>query len=159
MPLGTFISAVFFILLSIAALTSMVSLLEVVVSYFVDETAWSRTKSVWIIGGLTFALGLPSALAQGGSSLLTEEVSLFGVTGFFSIMDYIWGNVSLALGALLISVFVGWVWGTGQALEELQQGSDAMFTGSLASTWSFFLKYVCPVTIAAILGGILFGVI
>lgn len=159
MPLGSFISAVFFILLSIAALTSMVSLLEVVVSYFVDETTWSRAKSVWIVGGVTFGAGLPSALSQGGSAFLTNQVSLFGQTGFLSIMDYIWGNISLALGALLISIFVGWVWGTGQAIEELQQGADDMFTGIAASTWSVFLKYVCPLVIAAILGGILFGTV
>lgn len=159
MPLGSFISVVFFILLSIAALTSMVSLLEVVVSYFVDETTWSRTKSVWLIGGFTFLMGLPSALAQGGSAFLTKEVSLFGVTGFFSIMDFIWGNISLALGALLISIFVGWIWGTGQAVEELQQGSGEFFTGTTVAIWTAFLKYVCPVVIAAILGSIMFGII
>ena len=159
MPLGSFISAVFFILLSIAALTSMVSLLEVVVSYFVDETTWSRAKSVWVVGGFTFAAGLPSALSQGGSDFLSNQISLFGQTGFLSIMDFIWGNISLALGALLISIFVGWVWGTGQAIEELQQGSDDMFTGTGATLWSVFLQYVCPVVIAAILFGILFGLI
>jgi NSS family neurotransmitter:Na+ symporter len=116
----------------------------------VDETSWSRAKSVWIVGGTTFLLGLPSALAQGGSTFLTEEVSLFGVTGFFGIMDYIWGNVSLALGALLISVFVGWVWGTGQAVEELQQGSGNFFTGTTVTVWTAFLKYICPVVIAII---------
>jgi len=159
MPLGSFISAVFFVLLSIAALTSMVSLLEVVVSYFVDETTWSRAKSVWAVGGFTFAAGLPSALSQGGSKLLSEQISLFGQTGFLSIMDFIWGNISLALGALLISIFVGWIWGTGQAIEELQQGDDGMFTGTPVAIWRVFLQYICPVVIAAILGGILFGVI
>ena len=159
MPLGSFISAVFFVLLSIAALTSMVSLLEVVVSYFVDETSWSRAKSVWMVGGFTFAAGLPSALAQGGSTFLTEQVSLFGVTGFFSIMDYLWGNVSLALGALLISIFVGWVWGTGRAVEELQQGSEGFFEGPIARVWVVFLKYVCPIVIAVIFVGKVTGTI
>lgn len=154
MPLGSFISAAFFVLLSIAALTSMVSLLEVVISYFVDETSWSRTKSVWIVGGFTFLMGVPSGLAWGGSTFLTEEISLFGVTGFFGIMDYIWGNISLALGALLISVFVGWSWGTGRAIEELQQGSGDTFTGIAPKIWSIFLQYVCPVVIAIILGNI-----
>jgi NSS family neurotransmitter:Na+ symporter len=74
-------------------------------------------------------------------------------------MDYIWGNISLALGALLISVFVGWVWGTGAAIEELQQGAGDTFTGTGPAIWSGFLKYVCPVVIATILGAILFGVI
>lgn len=157
MPLGSFISSVFFILLSIAALTSMVSLLEVVVAYFVDETEWSRTMAVWTVGGITFLIGLPSALSQGGSEMLTSEIQLFGQTGFFSIMDFIWGNISLALGALLLSIFVGWIWGTGNALEELEQGSEGMLTAPVAKTWSFFLKYVCPLFIAAILAGIITG--
>ncbi len=165
MPLGSFISAVFFVLLSIAALTSMVSLLEVVISYFVDETKWSREGIVWVMGGVIFVFGLPSGLSQGTVPALSDMSWLVGnqffgeEPAFLDIMDYIWGNISLALGALLISIFVGWVWGTGQAIEELQQGADDMFTGAAASTWKIFLKYVCPVVIAAILGGILFGAI
>jgi NSS family neurotransmitter:Na+ symporter len=85
---------------------------------------------------------------------------LFGEDpGFLTIMDFIWGNISLALGALLISVFVGWIWGTGQAIEELRQGSGNTFTGIAPTVWSTFLKYVCPVVIVVILGGIVFGVI
>lgn len=159
MPLGNFVGAVFFILLSIAALTSTVSLLEVVVSYFVDETSWSRKKSVWLVGGFTFLLGLPAALSQGGSDVLTNQLQLFGQTGFLNIMDYIWGNLSLALGALLLSIFVGWIWGAQSAIEELQQGAGTTFSGGLVSVWRFAIKFVCPLVIAVIFGAILFGVI
>jgi NSS family neurotransmitter:Na+ symporter len=165
MPLGTFIGTLFFILLSIAALTSMVSLLEVVISYFVDETDWTRESIVWVMGGLIFLFGIPSGLSQGAVPFLSDMSWLVGdqifgeAPAFLDILDFIWGNISLALGALLISVFVGWVWGTGRAVEELQQGDEDLFTGTFVSTWIFFLKYVCPVVIAAILGGILFGVI
>jgi NSS family neurotransmitter:Na+ symporter len=159
MPLGYFVGAVFFILLSIAALTSTVSLLEVVVSYFVDETSWSRKKSVWIVGGFTFLVGLPSALSQGGSDFFTNELQLFGQTGFLNIMDYIWGNLSLAFGALLLSIFVGWIWGADGAIEELQEGAGTTFSGGLVSVWRFAIKFVCPVVIAVIFGAILFGVI
>jgi len=161
MPLGSFISAVFFILLSIAALTSMISLLEVVISYFVDETSWARQGIVWVMGGVIFLFGIPAGLSQGAVPVLSDMSwlvgnQLFGDSpSFLDIMDFIWGNISLALGALLISVFVGWVWGTGQAVEELQQGSGETFTGVWPSIWSGFLKYVCPVVIAAILGSIL----
>ena len=159
MPLGSFVGAVFFILLSIAALTSTVSLLEVVVSYFVDETSWSRKKSVGIVGGFTFLVGLPSALSQGGSDFFSNQLQLFGQTGFLNIMDYIWGNLSLALGALLLSVFVGWIWGTDGAIAELQEGAGDTFTGGLVSVWRFAIKFVCPIVIAVIFGAILFGVI
>ncbi len=159
MPLGNFVGTVFFILLSIAALTSTVSLLEVVVSYFVDETSWSRKKSVGIVGGFTFLVGLPSALSQGGSDFFTNQLQLFGQTGFLNIMDYIWGNLSLALGALLLSIFVGWIWGADGAIAELQEGAGDTFTGSLAGVWRFAIKFVCPVVIAVIFGAILFGII
>jgi NSS family neurotransmitter:Na+ symporter len=74
-------------------------------------------------------------------------------------MDYIWGNLALALGALLLSIFVAWVWGTRQAVEELQVGADGMFSGTLVSVWTFFLKFVCPLVIAIIFGAIALGVI
>jgi NSS family neurotransmitter:Na+ symporter len=165
MPLGHFIGALFFILLSIAALTSMVSLLEVVIAYFVDETDWARERIAWVMGGVIFLLGVPSGLAQGAVPALSDMSWLVGdrffgpAPSFLDILDFVWGNISLALGALLISVFVGWIWGTGQAIEELQEGSDDLFAGPAATTWSVFLKYVCPVVIAAILGGIVAGVI
>jgi NSS family neurotransmitter:Na+ symporter len=160
MPLGRFIGAVFFTLLSIAALTSTVSLLEVVVSYFVDETSFSRKQAVWVVGAFTFAFGIPSALSQGGVAALTDMSWLpgsqvFGASpGFLDIMDYIWGNLSLAMGALLLSIFVGWVWGTDSAIEELQQGAEGGFTGTLPQVWSVFLKYVCPFIIVVILANI-----
>lgn len=164
MPLGSFIGTVFFILLSIAALTSTVSLLEVVVSYFVDETSFSRKKAVWVVGVFTFLFGIPSALSQGGVGVLSDMSWLpgsqvFGDSpGFLDIMDFIWGNLSLAIGALLLSIFVGWVWGADNAIDELQQGADGGFTGALPKLWSVFLKYVCPLIIVVILANII-GVI
>ena len=155
MPLGSFIGAVFFILLSIAALTSTVSLLEVVVSYFVDETSWSRAKSVWIVGAFTFVMGIPSALSQGGSDLFTNQIQLFGQTGFLNIMDFIWGNLSLAMGALLLSIFVAWIWGVDQAIEELREGSGDTFSDTAATVWSVFVKFICPIFIVIILANII----
>lgn len=164
MPLGTLMSVLFFLLLSIAALTSTVSLLEVVVSYFVDEKSWSRKKAVWIIGALTFLVGIPSALSAGASERLSDMTWLVGEGGFLgmrdylSIMDAIWGNISLAFGALLISIFVGWIWGAKNAAYELQEGSNLSPTGQ--KIWSFFIRFVCPIfifyvllNIRAILGG------
>ncbi len=155
LPLGNLIGALFFLLLSIAALTSTVSLLEVVVAYFVDERRWSRKRSVWVVGALTFLIGLPSALSQGTVAGLSNMDWLFGADGllgqhdFLSIMDAIWGNLALALGALLISIFVGWVWGADRAAEELRQGSRV--GPGLVRVWQFFIRYVCPVVIFIIL--------
>jgi len=155
MPLGTLFGVVFFILLSIAALTSTVSLLEVVVSYFVDDRRWTRKKAVWIVGTVAFAVGLPSALSQGAVDLL-GEMSLLGNPSYLYIMDFLWGNISLAIGGLSLSIFVGWVWGVSRAGEELQRGSS--MPRSVVHVWGFFLRWVCPTVIFVVLLN-LFGVV
>jgi NSS family neurotransmitter:Na+ symporter len=154
MPMGGFAGILFFVLLSIAALTSTVSLLEVVVSYFVDERRWSRKKSVWLVGFATFLIGLPSALSQGAIEKLSS-FSILGQTDFLSLMDFIWGNISLALGALLLSVFVGWVWSAAKAGIEFRTGS--MMGETAIRVWSVFIQYICPVVIFIVLLNV-FGV-
>jgi NSS family neurotransmitter:Na+ symporter len=157
MPMGGLIAVLFFILISIAALTSTVSLLEVVVSYVVDEHRWSRRKSVFTVAAITFVVGLPSALSQGAVPALGGEgFSILGQSDFLSLMDFIWGNISLALGALLLSVFVGWVWGRRGAETELKTGGENIPEGHV-HTWWTFLKYICPVVIFVVLLNV-FGV-
>ncbi len=147
MPLGAVIAAVFFILLSIAALTSTVSLLEVPVSYFVDERRWSRKKSVWVVGGLAFAIGLPAALEPSSPAL--QSISFMGATGFLGVMDLIWGNFSLAVGAMLLCIFTGWVWGFRNAGDELRQGG--IMTAGLVTVWGVFVRFLCPIFIFLVL--------
>ena len=156
MPAGQVIGLIFFLLLSVAALTSTVSLLEVVVSYVVDEKKWSRRKSVWTVATITFLIGLPSALSQGAVPALGgEDFSVFGKTDFLSLMDFLWGNISLALGALLLCVFVGWVWGKRGAAAELSEGSG--ITQGSIDFWWIFIRFICPIVIFIVLLNI-FGV-
>ncbi|MFB6249521.1 MAG: sodium-dependent transporter, partial [Salinibacter sp.] len=111
MPLGGLVSVLFFLLLSIAALTSSISLLEVVVSYFVDEKEWSRRKSVWIIGGIVFLMAIPSALSQGASGALSDmsylfgESGLFGQNNFLGILDYLIGSAFMMRYVIPVVVF------------------------------------------------------
>jgi NSS family neurotransmitter:Na+ symporter len=157
MPGGQWVAILFFVLLSIAALTSTVSLLEVVVSYVVDEHRWSRRKSVITVGIITFLVGLPSALSQGAVPALGGEgFSVLGQTDFLSLMDYVWGNISLALGALLLSVFVGWIWGRRGPETELRTGADSL-SPTTVHLWWIFLRFVCPLVIFVVLLNI-FGV-
>jgi len=151
MPLGTLVAVLFFVLLSIAALTSTVSLLEVVTAFFVDERRWSRKRAVWVVGAVAFVVGLPSVLSQGANQTLSE-MSFMGNTSFLYIMDFLWGNLSLAVGALLLSIFVGWVWGVARAGAELRLGGAGP-----VRLWGFFIRWVCPVVILVVLLN-LFGV-
>lgn len=156
MPAGQWIGMVFFLLLSVAALTSTVSLLEVVVSWAVDEKKWSRKKSVWTVGLVTFVVGIPSALSQGAvPSLGGAEFSILGQGSFLDLMNHVWGTISLALGALLTCVFVGWVWGSQGPVKELRSGSR--ISDGAVKIWWIAIKYVCPVVIFIVLLNI-FGV-
>ena len=149
MPGGEYVGVFFFVLLAIAALTSTVSLLEVPVAFLVDEKKWSRKKAVWIIGGIVFIVGLPSALSQGTLPALSS-ISFLGGKDLLSVMDFTFGELSLTIGGLLLCIFVGWVWGTARAREELSIGADRLSL-SFLSLWSFLIRYVCPVIILLVL--------
>lgn len=150
MPGGTAVGVFFFILLAIAALTSTVSLLEVPVAFLVDEKKWSRKKAVWIISGIVFLLGVPSALSQGSVEAL-GSIALFGGMDFLSGMNFIFGDLSLTIGGFFLCIFVGWVWGTARASEEILSGASPSIAVVL-KVWGFLLRYVCPLIILIVLG-------
>ena len=145
---GYIFSIIFFILLFIAALTSAISLLEVVTSYFVDEKNWDRKKAVLILGTIAFIFGIPSAL----SFNLMSDFTIFGLN-VFDLAFYITFNIMLPLGGFLIAVFVAWVWGFDKALKELKLGAEKLFEKSFwqISLWKIFLRYFAPVLIFIVL--------
>lgn len=155
MPGGTLLGLLFFILLAIAALTSTVSLLEVPVAFLVDQKQWTRKKSVLVVSALVFVLGVPSALSQGYIPALAQ-LNVFGQQDFLSLMSFLFSDLSLPLGGMLICIFVAWVWGSRNALEEIKIGTTER-TISLLGIWQFLIRYVCPVVIAVILLNV-FGV-
>jgi NSS family neurotransmitter:Na+ symporter len=143
---GVIFGTGFFMLLGIAALTSSVSLLEVVTSWAVDERGMSRRKAAISLGVVAFLIGVPSALANGAVSWLTN---LPGIgMDFLSFLFMLFGQYSLVIGALLISLFVGWVWGVKAAGEEVRE-NDGEFP--LGRTWGFLIRFVAPSAIVAIL--------
>ena len=141
LPAGHIFAIAFYGLLSIAALTSTISLLEVVVAYFVDEKKWNRNKAVMVVVPACLLLAVPSALSQGASPLFSDFI---GGKGFLDTQDILFGNISLSVGALLISVFVGWKWGVKKALEE-------MGDFSLGAVWSVLIRFASPVAVGAVL--------
>src|SRR5690606_32898731 len=145
MPFGTFFAVLFYALLSIAALTSTISLLEVVVSYMVDERGWSREKAAWTIGAACFLLAVPSALSQGAVDWLGAD-GLFA-WDFLTLNNNLWGNYALSLGALLICLFVGWYWGVAPALAAIEEGGHRL---PAAGGWRILIRYVCPLAVAII---------
>lgn len=155
MPGGVVLGLLFFVLLAIAALTSTVSLLEVPVAFLVDDKQWSRKKAVLVVSAIVFLLGIPSALSQGFIPALAS-LDIFGQQDFLSLMSFIFSDLSLPLGGMFICIFVAWVWGSRNALEEIKIGAGAK-TAALLGLWQFLIRYVCPVVIAFILLNV-FGV-
>lgn len=144
-PGGYWFRILFFILLALAALTSTISLLEVITAYFVDEFKLNR-KMIAIIGGaISLLLGIPSALSFGRwSSFQIMKLSIF------NFCDYLASNICLPIGGLFITIFVGWFWGKNNALLEMRQGADRT-PNWFFSVWRFLIRYVAPVLIAMVL--------
>ncbi|MCU0285712.1 MAG: sodium-dependent transporter [Acidobacteria bacterium] len=131
-PLGIIVGPLFFMLLIIAALTSTISLLEVPVAYIIDERKWSRKKANIAVSIFTFLFAIPCALSG----------------KFLGLWDLIWGNFSLSIGAFFIAIFVGHVWKTANALQEINQGTTRFKS---AKIWAIWIKYISPVIIVMIL--------
>ena len=148
MPGGYIFSILFFILLTIAALTSSISLLQVVVTYFEDERGWPRHKATIVFTILIFLFGVPSALSYN----VLSDFTLFG-KNFFDIVDFLASNIILPLGGLFIAIFVAWVWGFDKALVSLKEGAENLFTNSpwIITVWKIFLKYLSPILIFLVL--------
>jgi len=148
MPGGFIFSILFFVLLSIAALTSAISLLQVVVSYFVDERKWNRHKAVILMTFYIFLLGVPSVLSYN----LLDDFTIFGYN-FFDLVDFIASNVLLPLGGMLIAIFVGWIWGFDKAVVNLKEGAEKLLDERpwLITFWKIFLRYFSPILIFLVL--------
>jgi NSS family neurotransmitter:Na+ symporter len=153
MPGGLLVGTVFFVLLSVAALTSTISLMEVPVSYVIDEFKISRTKVVWIVSAIAFILGLPSALSQGASDYFTNfelfPADLASGADFLSQMSFLFGDIGLASGAVILSLFIGWVWGTQNAAKEIENGAPEFAKTKMI--WGILIRFIIPAIIFVVL--------
>jgi len=132
LPFGQWIALLFFLLLTFAALSSAMPLLEVVVAYFIDEKGWNRMRASWVFGGVIFAVGIPSALDG----------------GVFDFMDMLTTNYLLPVGGLLVALFAGWSMTHTERQAEIPT-SD--LSSGLYLAWVFLLRFVAPAAVAVIL--------
>jgi len=103
------------------------SLMEVVVSFFIDERGYSRKKAV-----VTLSMGAWSGII------------IFGMN-IFDIFDYVASYICLPLGGMFVSIFVGWFWGKDKAYNEVTNQGTIQF--KLFNAWFFLCKWVIPVII------------
>jgi NSS family neurotransmitter:Na+ symporter len=141
MPWGHLFGSLFFLLLSAAALTSMVSLLEVPVAAVIHRTSLQRWSAVLVVGASVFIVGIPLAMSYGVFADLQV-----GGRGLLDALDQTVSNYLLPLAGLLVALFVGWRWGGNKAL-----AAADLNTGALGIVWLWLLRIVVPVVIGAIL--------
>lgn len=140
---GYFWSLLFFILLSIAALTSTISVLEVVVAFFSEELNLTRKRATIIAAFAISILGVFCTLSQGPM----RELGLFG-TNLFSNLEYASANILLPLGGLLIVVFAGWFLGRNNVKDELT--NQGTFRAKLLDVFMVIVRVLAPIAIALV---------
>lgn len=140
---GYFFCIIFFVLLAVAALTSTISLLEVIVAYFVEELKLSRRWATVVAAVACMLVGLFASLSlQSDSSLRIAGMSLF------DSLDFLSAKVLLPIGAFFIVIFVGWFMGKKMFYDEIS--NEGTLKLSIKSVIFFIIKYLAPLAIAVI---------
>ncbi|MFO7569386.1 MAG: sodium-dependent transporter [Smithellaceae bacterium] len=145
MPLGAIFGVLFFFLLGIAALTSAISLLEVVTAWLIDEKGWHRRKAAIWMGVIIFIVGLPATL---GYSVFKDFTFPGLGTDLLDTYDWFANSIFLPLGGLLAAIFSGYVWGIKNALHEANTGRKNF---TLGKGWALLIRYVVPALIIIIM--------
>jgi len=148
--LGVVIGSAFFLLLSFAALTSTVSLLEVPVAYTVDELNMKRSKAVWLVAGVIFLIGLPSLIGNGYSEFFTNFITYFGAenpTDFMTFIGHVANDTFLPLGGCLIVIFAAFVWKKENLSNEISSGFEGYKGSFLEKYINFAITVFCPIVL------------
>jgi NSS family neurotransmitter:Na+ symporter len=131
--IGTVVATTFFILMSIAALTSSISMLEVPVAFLVDNKGMKRQKATYLLTGLVFAL----------SAIIVLNFDLL-----FGFVIALTTQYSQPLLGLVLCIFAGWIWRRNEILDELKKGGADVEHSLFWKIWPWYVKFVCPVVIA-----------
>jgi NSS family neurotransmitter:Na+ symporter len=132
--IGTIVASAFFILMAIAALTSSISMLEVPVAFLVDNKGMRRKKATIVISLLVFVI---------------SSIIVLNFDDLFGLVISLTTEYSQPLLGLVLCVFAGWVWNRNEILVELKQGNAQTEQSLFWKVWPWYVKFVCPVVIAA----------
>lgn len=141
---GTFVCALFFILLLVAALTTSLPIYQVIISVLEEKFKLAKNTAINLTLGGIFVLGnLPCILSYGA----WRDITIVGEKNIFDSFDFISGNVLFVLTALLCCIYVGWVM-KDEAIKELSNGGK--IKSKWIKVWFYYVKFVVPVVIGAI---------
>ncbi|MFD2164700.1 sodium-dependent transporter [Thalassotalea euphylliae] len=133
--LGLFVGLAFFVLMSIAALTSSISMLEGPVSFVVERHNADRKKATLVIGMVILAI----------SCAIISNIDL--MLGLVATISTEYGQPIIAM---LCCVYAGWIWQRNSLLEEIQNGYPEVGESFFWKIWPWYIKFVCPVAIGAV---------
>ena len=141
--LAVLLSIMFYVLLALAALTSTISLHEVVTAYLHEEFNMTRRKAAILVTIGCSILGILSSLSLG----IGKELTLFGMT-LFDFFDYLTAKIMLPLGGFFIAIFTGWFMNRRIVWKEVSNNGTLKVW--IYRSWLFLLKFVAPIGIAFI---------
>lgn len=147
MATGPIVAVIFFFVVFVAAITSSISLLEIVTSFACDQYGWSRKNAVIIITSLVV---LPLMVICSLSTGVLSNFTIFG-KNIFDLFDYVSANVCMILCALAFVIFVGWKLKYESVEDELSNHGSLRISPALIKTLFFLIKWVAPIAITAII--------
>lgn len=139
---GDMFGALFFVLVTLAAWSSAISLVEPGVAWLVETEKFSRLGASLLLGAVAWTLGLGTVLSF--NDWAGPEYQIFNMT-VFEFLDALTSNIMLPLGGMFIAIFAGWVMHRDHLRRELQQESLIAF-----NVWHFMVRYVSPVLVAIV---------
>ena len=141
--LGYVISLAFYLLLSMAALTSLISLHEVSTAFFQEELHISRNRAAMIVTSCCILIGAVCSLSLVGWDALT----IAGMS-LFNVFDFVTGQIFLPVGGMLTCIFIGWYVPKKIVKDEFTNWGT--LKGSVFGIYYFLIRFVCPLAILAI---------
>ncbi len=139
---GVLVSIMFFALMTIAALTSSISMLEVPVAYTIENHGVSRKKAVFSIGA---------------AITLVSLVLLFNFETLFGLVVGLTTRYFQSLLGFMYCLFCGWLWHRDSILQELRKSQEDVEQSLFWRIWPWYIKFVCPLVILVIFAQVLFG--
>ena len=132
---GILVAIAFFLLMTIASLTSSISMLEVPVAYSVEHHGVERPKAAIILGAVVTVISL---------------IIVFNFDPLFDLVVTYTTEISQPLLGFAFCIFVAWIWSRNEVLEEIRQGSPNVDSGIFWKVWPFYVKFICPLAILVV---------
>ena len=140
---STLVSAIFFVTILAAALTSAISMLEVGVAFLTDERGMKRRTATLLLASLCWAVGILCSLSFGPLA----GIKLLGLS-FFDFLDHLCSDWLLPLGGLVFTLFVGWKMSRADVRDEFTNGGTV--NARVFSVIYFLMRFVAPVGILVV---------